>query len=129
MKKQIKIGKCLYKNKCLITIFITLIFATLLCGIFNFYKNNETYALSSMDSTKGEIALQATGTLSSIDVEVDYTKTNAYGVSGIFTSMTPQDLITYNYLTVTAYYDSGETKLWIQVILFLWQMNIFQLEM
>ena len=76
----------------------------------NLYKNDEAYALSEVESIEDEISLQATGTLTSISVEVDYTKTNAYGVSGVFTSMTPQDLVDYNYLTVTAHYDSGENE-------------------
>ena len=97
--------------KSIIAIFISLIFVITLSLTSNLHKINETYALSNFETAEDEIALQATGTLTSISVEVDYTKTNAYNVSGIYTSMTPQDLVTYDYLTVTAHYDSGENEI------------------
>lgn len=103
-----------YKNnfliKGIIAIFSALIFAMSLGVALSLSKNNEAYALSDVKIVDDEVALQATGTLTSVSVEVDYTKTNANGVAGIFTSMTPQDLVDYDYLTVTAHYDSGEDE-------------------
>lgn len=96
--------------KGIIAIFSALIFAMSLGVALSLSKNNEAYALSDVKIVDDEVALQATGTLTSVSVEVDYTKTNANGVAGIFTSMTPQDLVEYNYLTVTAHYDSGENE-------------------
>lgn len=50
------------------------------------------------------------GEITSIEVNVDYSKTNEYGVAGIFTSMDEQDLIDGEYLSLTVNYFSGESE-------------------
>lgn len=76
-------------------------------AIFLFLKQDRSTYAYEMDS---ETNLQADGDISSIDVSVDYSKTNSYGVQGIYTSMGVQDLIDGEYLSVTVSYTSGDSE-------------------
>lgn len=83
-----------------------LLIISLLFSAFFFLKQDETISYASK-KLESEISLQADGEISNLEVEVDYTKTNKYGVQGVYTSMGVQDLIDGEYLRVTVNYTSG----------------------
>ena len=83
-----------------------LLIISLLFSAFFFLKQDETISYASK-KLESEISLQANGEISNLEVEVDYTKTNKYGVQGVYTSMGVQDLIDGEYLRVTVNYTSG----------------------
>ena len=83
-----------------------LLIISLLFSVFFFLKQDETVSYASK-KLESEISLQANGEISNLEVEVDYTKTNKYGVQGVYTSMGVQDLIDGEYLRVTVNYTSG----------------------
>lgn len=91
--------------------FLLFALITLFTGIFvNNSKNILEIKRVYAEASEYDAEPYVEGEITSIEVNVDYSKTNEYGVAGIFTSMNEQDLIDGEYLSLTVNYSSGESE-------------------